>query len=85
MSFFNKSRIAAMLTQSYSCPECGEEMEWEDDMEDSLICPNCGYSMDPDDYGDDDEDYDGEYPTKEEFEFDGDVGDGEFYDPEYDE
>lgn len=47
----------------YICPECGKEMEFEDEYEDILVCANCGHSMDLDEYdGGPDWDW---YPTEE--------------------
>lgn len=67
MGFFNDARIEAMLTGRYICSKCGAMMEFENDMEDSLVCPSCGHDVDIDRYGaEDDEDYDALYPTEEE-------------------
>lgn len=63
-------------------------MEWETENEDSLVCPECGHSMDSEMYGlDEDESYESLYPTKEELEFDSEVGseEREYYDPDIDE
>lgn len=67
MGFFNEKLVKAMFSGEYTCNECGEKMEFEDEMEDILVCPHCGHSVDLDDYGcEDDEDYENLYPTREE-------------------
>ena len=66
MEFFNKKQLDAMKTGVYICENCGSQMEFEDQWEDSLVCPNCGNSTDVDHYGFTDEEYDALYPTYEE-------------------
>ena len=61
MEFGNDPRIG----RKYFCPQCGCDMQWENEWEDSLVCISCGYSMDPEMYGLTDEEYDDLYPTKE--------------------
>lgn len=67
MGFFNKKWVVSMLSRHYTCSECGGEMEFEDEWEDTLVCPHCGHSVDIDEYGcEDDDEYENLYPTKEE-------------------
>jgi transcription initiation factor IIE alpha subunit len=66
MEFFNKKQLEAMKTGVYICENCGSQMEFEDQWEDSLVCLNCGNSTDVDHYGFTDEEYDALYPTYEE-------------------
>lgn len=68
MSIFNDKQILAMVTQSWICPNCGANMEFEDANEDILVCPRCFHSMDLDMYGfDSEEEYRSTvYPTLEE-------------------
>lgn len=42
--------------KEFTCPECGGEMEFEDDMEDVLICKSCRFDMPYEKYGFEDED-----------------------------
>lgn len=51
MDFFNQKQLDAMKTGVYICENCGSQMEFEDQWEDSLVCPNCGNSTDVDHYG----------------------------------
>lgn len=67
MSIFNEKQIEAMFGRGYICSECGGKMEFEDEWEDVLICPACGHGIDPEHYGfESDEEYDAQYPTREE-------------------
>lgn len=79
MGFFNKKRAKAMLTREYVCPECGSCMEFENEMEDTLVCNHCGHSMDSDMYGfENGETFEDLYPTKEEllgYDDENDLGD----------
>ena len=61
MEFINDPR----LNRKYFCPQCGSDMQWENEWEDSLVCIACGYSMDPEVYGLSEEEYQDLYPTKE--------------------
>lgn len=66
MSIFNKKQIEAMFGGSYICSECGAKMEFEDEWEDTLICIQCGHSIDLEHYGfENDEEYEAQYPTRE--------------------
>lgn len=53
------------MERTYICPECGAELAWESEWEDSLVCLNCGFSIDPERYGLTDEEYEDLYPTME--------------------
>ena len=53
--------IIALKTGIYICPECGEEMAFEDDNKSILVCEHCGYSMDLEHYGYTDEEYEDLY------------------------
>lgn len=67
MSFFNDAQIKGMMDGLYVCHECGCLMEFEDELEDTLVCPSCGHSVDLDEYGcEGDECYENLYPTREE-------------------
>ena len=67
MSFFNEKRIKTMSSGNYICSQCGANMEFEDEWEDTLVCPKCGHDIDVDRYGcERDEEYEALYPTKEE-------------------
>lgn len=68
MSIFNEAMIEALLSGRYICSQCGNRMQFEDELnEDILICPICGHSVDLDRYGcEDDEEFERLYPTKEE-------------------
>lgn len=67
MAFFNDALTNALFSGKYICSECDALMEFEDEWKDVLICPNCGHSVDFEHYGfENDEDYDAQYPTKEE-------------------
>jgi DNA-directed RNA polymerase subunit RPC12/RpoP len=82
MSFFNEEVIKAMSTGRYICSQCGEDMEFENEYEDTLVCLACGHNIDIDRYGfEDDEDYNALYPTEEEVL--GRCGDGGEDDDEY--
>ena len=39
MNFFNSQRIAAMRTGEYICPECGSQLVFEDEWENSFSMP----------------------------------------------
>ena len=71
---------------TYTCPDCGQKMVYEDEYEDTLVCDHCGYSVATEMYGEEEEEW---YPTKEEIDPDDEDEDeddtGEYYDPEYDE
>lgn len=58
---FNEEMIIALKTGIYICPECGEEMVFEDDNKSILVCEHCGYSMDLEHYGYTDEEYEDLY------------------------
>lgn len=67
MGFLSKKHVQALLTREYTCPRCGNLMEFEDGMEETLVCLTCGYNVDSDLYGfDNGETYEDLYPTKEE-------------------
>ncbi len=67
MSIFNEKQIEAMSSRNYICSRCGSSMEFEDEWEDTLVCPNCGHDIDLEHYGfENDEEYEAQYPTKEE-------------------
>lgn len=67
MSIFNKKQIKAMESGIYTCSECGKQMEFEDEWEDTLVCAHCGHSVNLDDYGSEgDEKYENLYPTRDE-------------------
>ncbi|MDO4292107.1 MAG: DNA-directed RNA polymerase I [Eubacteriales bacterium] len=67
MSIFNEKQIESMLSREYTCSQCGEKMEFEDEWEDILVCVHCGHSVDLDHYGfENDEEYEKLYPTREE-------------------
>ncbi len=67
MSIFNEKQIEAMFGGDYICSECGGKMEFEDEWEDTLVCPACGHDIDIERYGfENDEEYEAQYPTKEE-------------------
>ncbi len=89
MGFFNEKQIIGMLTRNYTCSECGEKMEFEDENEEILICIKCGHSVDLEHYGlENEEDYESLYPTKEEvigYDEDEEKDTGEYYEEEYDE
>lgn len=66
-NFFNAAKVAALMSGTYICHECGGTMEFEDENEDSLVCPSCGHSVDLDMYGfEGDEAYEKLYPTEDE-------------------
>ena len=65
MSFFNEKQVEGLLTGRYICQECGAEMEFENENEDTLVRLKCGSSIDLDHYGMTDEEYDSLYPRKE--------------------
>ena len=93
MSFFNDAVVEAMRTGNYICSKCGAKMEFENELEITLVCPKCGHSIDFDRYGfENDEDYEALYPTKEdvcgyddEDEDDDEDDSGETYDEVYNE
>ncbi len=67
MGFINDKLANALFSREYICSECKSLMEFEDEFEDVLVCPNCSHSVDLEHYGfENDEDYDAQYPTKEE-------------------
>ncbi|MCD7804551.1 MAG: DNA-directed RNA polymerase I [Oscillospiraceae bacterium] len=80
-----------IFPEEHKCPECGAQLEWEDEYEETLVCPECGWECDSDHFRLTDEEYDAQYPTKEEVcgyddeedEADDDC-DGEYYE-EYEE
>ena len=49
----------------YTCPKCGDVMEFVDS--DVLECTKCFYSIEAEDYSSIDDDYDDNYPTRDEF------------------
>lgn len=51
MSYFNPRQIEAFETGKYWCDNCGAQMVFEDDMEDTLVCLKCGSSVRVEDYG----------------------------------
>ena len=66
MGFFNDKLAEALFGGGYICSECGADMEFEDEYEDTLVCLKCGHSVDLEHYGfENDEDYDALHPTKE--------------------
>ena len=66
----------------YICPECGNEMVYENRILGALVCENCGFGINRDRYGKSDEEYEDIYPDEE----DNDDGDsGEEYEEVYDE
>lgn len=88
MSTFNEAQIDAMFDQKWICPQCGSDMEFEDENEDILVCPNCSYDVCVEKYGLSEEEYDKLYPSKEDVDWEPDDDaddDGESYDEVYDE
>ena len=89
MSFFNKKWIADTFNHSYTCPNCGARMKFEDANEETLICTACGYDMDAEHYGFTDEEYESLYPSKEDvlgYSDEDNIEDGgEIYEEVYDE
>ena len=88
MSLFSFGQILGMFGGKHTCPQCGAQMEWENDNEETLVCPQCGNSIDSDHYGFTDEEYDSLYPSKEEvcgYKDDDEDDCGESYDEVYDE
>ena len=67
----------------YICPECGNDMVWENRLLRILVCEKCGYGVNEDEYGksDDEDDYDDIWPDEEPDEDDS----GETYEEVYDE
>ena len=64
---FNEKQIEAMFGGDYICSECGEKMEFEDQWEETLVCPACGHDVAIERYGmERDEEYEVQYPTREE-------------------
>ncbi len=48
----NEELRKALETGKYLCPECGNEMVFEDEKwKDSLMCEACGYGCNLDEYG----------------------------------
>ena len=83
MSFFSDLFRSAFFSGNYTCPECGEAMEFEDEHEETLICPNCDYEVDIENYGfGKDEDYDALYPVDD---IDADNEDEDYTGETYDE
>lgn len=84
MGFVNDKLASALFSREYICSECESLMEFEDESEDGLVCPACGHSVDLEHYGfENDEDYNAQYPTKEEvvgYEDDDEDDTGETYD-----
>ena len=66
MTIFSDAQIKAFETGIYVCPECGKQMEFEDENESVLVCAHFGNSMDLDHYGFTDDEYAELYPTEEE-------------------
>lgn len=68
----------------YICPECGNDMVWEDRTLGALVCEKCGYGVNKDRYGksDDDEEYEDIWPYYDE---DDDEDSGEEYEQVYNE
>lgn len=67
MGFFNDLLKRGLETGRYICPECGEDMVFEDEeFRDTLVCEHCGHSMDLDHYGFTNEEYDDLYPAEDE-------------------
>lgn len=65
---FNEKQIEGLRTGKYVCEQCGAKMIFEDEKErDVLVCTNseCSYSTDLDHYGFTDEEYEAQYPSKE--------------------
>ena len=50
MSIFNEKQIEAMRSGKYICSKCGRVMEFEDELEDTLVC-SCGHNIGLDEYG----------------------------------
>lgn len=68
MSFFNEKLSFGLRTGIYICPDCGSELEFEDEEEyDTLVCLNCGYEVSLEDYGATDDEIEERYLTKDEF------------------
>lgn len=64
----------------YICPECGNDMVWENRLLGALVCEKCGFGINADRYGKSDEEYEDIYPYGE------DKDDlGETYEEVYDE
>ncbi len=86
MSMFNEKQMEAMFGGNYICSKCGGKMEFEDKWEETLVCPACGHDVAVERYGmENDEEYEAQYPTREEvvgYEDDKDEDDycGETYD-----
>jgi transcription initiation factor IIE alpha subunit len=86
----NEALRKAFETGIYICPECGGQMEFENDLQLTLICTVCNHDMDYDHYGLTDEEYEDLYPSYEDVcgtedeEPDEDYT-GETYDEVYDE
>ena len=66
----------------YICPECGNEMVWENRLLGALVCEECGYGVNRDRYGKTDEEYEDLYPVDED---DEDDDSGDTYEEAYDE
>ena len=68
----------------YICPECGNDMVWENRLLGALVCENCGFGINADRYGksDEDDDYDEYYPDGDDEDSD---DSGEDYEEVYDE
>ncbi len=48
---------------TYKCPECGNDMIWENEASGDLVCEECGYGENIDHYGLTEEEYDELYPV----------------------
>ena len=69
IDFAKYHRAMDYYYKDFTCPECGGEMEFEDQYEDVLICKSCRYDMPYEKYGYHDEevwDAINNFPTYEE-------------------
>lgn len=68
---------------TYKCPECGNDMVWENEASGDLVCEECGYGENREHHGLTDEEYDELYPLPDNDEDETDSG--EYYDEVYNE
>lgn len=69
---------------TYKCPECGNDMIWENKASGDLVCEECGYGENIEHHGLTDEEYEELYPVLEDDDESEDDS-GERYDEVYNE
>lgn len=69
---------------AYKCPECGNDMIWENEASGDLVCEECGYGENIEHHGLTDEEYEELYPVLEDDDESEDDS-GERYDEVYNE